>query len=49
MTPNQLQTAQTVGNTVKLEFHPLERVLLELGEQYGTGTISLRVISLRPQ
>lgn len=45
---NQFQTAQQAGSTVKFDFHPVDRALLELGDQFGTGTLTVKVISPRP-
>jgi inner membrane protein len=47
--PNRLTTAQMAGSTVNLNFHPIEPLQAELSEQYGTGTLTLKVISPRPQ
>jgi inner membrane protein len=45
---NRLQTAKLVDKTVTLTFHPIEAALLQLGEQYVTGTLTVKVISPRP-
>jgi hypothetical protein len=48
MIPNQFISAQMAGNSVNYSHHPIEQVLGELAEQYGTGTLTLKVISPRP-
>jgi inner membrane protein len=47
--PRQLNTASMSGSTVILNFHPIETALQQLSDQYGTGTLTLKVISPRPQ
>ncbi|MCY7274449.1 MAG: metal-dependent hydrolase [Phormidesmis sp. CAN_BIN44] len=47
--PRQLNTASMSGSTVILNFHPIEQALQQLSDQYGTGTLTLKVISPRPQ
>ena len=47
--PRNLQTASMSGQTVILNFHPIEQALTQLSDQYGTGTLTLKVISPRPQ
>jgi len=47
--PRNLQTASMSGQTVILNFHPIEQALAQLSDQYGTGTLTLKVISPRPQ
>lgn len=44
---HQLQTLALTGSTVKLNYHPLERALL-LRDQYGTGTLEVKIISPKP-
>ncbi|MEP0898744.1 MULTISPECIES: metal-dependent hydrolase [Leptolyngbya] len=45
---NRLQTAKVVDKTVTMTFHPIEAALQQLGEQYVTGTLTVKVISPRP-
>lgn len=47
--PNRFVSAQMSGSTVNYTFHPVEQVLGEMAEQYGTGTLTLKVMSPRPQ
>jgi inner membrane protein len=49
MIPNQLQTAALSGSTAVLNHHPIEQTIQQLTDQYGTGTLTLKVISPRPQ
>jgi inner membrane protein len=46
---NRFQTAKVADKTVTLTFHPIELALQQLGEQYVTGTLTVKVISPRPQ
>lgn len=46
--PNQLQTASLSGSTAILNHHPIEQAIQQLSDQYGTGTLTLKVISPRP-
>lgn len=46
---NRFQTAKVSDKTVTMMFHPLESALQQLGEQYVTGTLTVKVISPRPQ
>lgn len=45
---NRLQTAKLVDKTVTLTFHTIELALQQLGEQYVTGTLTVKVINPRP-
>ncbi|MBD2078465.1 metal-dependent hydrolase [Leptolyngbya sp. FACHB-17] len=47
--PNRYISAQTAGTSVNYSFHLVEQVLGEMTDQYGTGTLTLKVISPRPQ
>ncbi len=47
--PNQYISAQMAGTSVNYAFHPVEQVLGELVEQYGTGTLTMKIITPRPQ
>lgn len=47
--PNRFQTLMLSGNTVTLVVHPMESVLVQLSDQYATGTLTVKVISPRPQ
>ncbi|MBW4523351.1 MAG: metal-dependent hydrolase [Scytolyngbya sp. HA4215-MV1] len=47
--PNQLQTLGLSGNTVTMVVHPMELALVQLRDQYGVGTLMVRVVSPRPQ
>lgn len=49
MIPNQLQTASLSGSTAVLNHHQIEQSVQGLSDQYGTGTLSAKVISPRPQ
>lgn len=49
MIPNQLQTASLSGSTAVLNHHPIEQAVQGLSDQYGTGTLTLKIISPRPQ
>ena len=42
---NRFQTAKVADKTVTLTFHPVEATLQQLGEQYVTGTLTVKVIS----
>ncbi|WP_446871254.1 metal-dependent hydrolase [Phormidesmis sp. 146-12] len=48
MIPNHLQTAALSGSTAVLNHHPIEQAVQGLSDQYGTGTLALKVISPRP-
>jgi inner membrane protein len=40
----QLQTATLSGSTLTLNYHPLDLALMQLRQQYVTGTLTARVI-----
>jgi inner membrane protein len=44
----QLETASLSGATLTLNYHPLELAMLQLRDQYATGTLTARVIQLQP-
>ncbi len=46
--PNRFASAQMTGSTVNYTFHSVEQVLGGLAEQYGTGTLMVKVVSPRP-
>ncbi len=46
--PGQLATATLTGNSVVLNYHPLENALVQLQDQYGVGTLSVRVVLPKP-
>ncbi len=46
--PNRFASAQMTGSTVNYTFHPVEQVMGEMTEQYGTGTLTLKVVSPKP-
>jgi inner membrane protein len=46
--PGQLATAVLTGNTVAMNYHPLESAIAQLQEQYGMGTLSVKVVSPKP-
>jgi inner membrane protein len=48
LVPNQLQTAQHSGNTVTLTHHPIEKEIAELRDQYGSGNLTVQVITPKP-
>jgi inner membrane protein len=48
LVPNQLQTAQLSGNTVTLTHHPIEKAISELRDQYGSGNLTVQVITPKP-
>jgi inner membrane protein len=43
----QLETASLSGATLTLTYHPLELAMLQLRDQYATGTLTARVIQAR--
>jgi inner membrane protein len=46
--PNQMTTAQLVGNRIKFEYCGLERAIALLKEQYAVGTVEIKVVQLKP-
>jgi inner membrane protein len=49
MNPTQYATATNNGGSVGMDNHPIEAAIIQLSEQWGTGTIAAKVISPRPQ
>ena len=45
--PNQMTTAQLVGNRIKFDYCGLERAIAFLKDQYAVGTLEVRVVQLR--
>jgi inner membrane protein len=45
---NQLQTVTLSGNTITFSYHPLEAGLVQLSEQFVTGSLTVKLISPRP-
>ena len=46
--PNQFQTASLTGTTLNLAYHPIEQALVQLREQYGVGTLMIKVVQPKP-
>ena len=42
--PDRYETVSLSGDTVTLEFHPLEQAVLQLQDQYAVGTLEVRVV-----
>lgn len=45
---NRLQTAKLVNKMMTMTFHPIKLALQQLGKQYVTGTLMVKMISLQP-
>ncbi|WP_229643003.1 hypothetical protein [Waterburya agarophytonicola] len=45
--PNQMATAELVGNRIKFEYCNLERAIALLREQYAVGTIEIKIVQPR--
>ncbi|NJM68192.1 MAG: hypothetical protein HC851_22270, partial [Acaryochloris sp. RU_4_1] len=41
---DQLATIELVGSTVKLKYHLLDRLVVELRDQYVTGTVVVKLV-----
>ena len=46
--PSALQTLSVAGGNVTMNYHPLGVVIVQLADQYVTGTVGVKVISGRP-
>ena len=46
--PSEFQTFFSAGGNVTMNYHPLEAALVQLTDQYVTGTVVAKVISPRP-
>jgi len=46
--PSEFQTLSSAGANVTMNYHPLEAALVQLTDQYATGTVVAKVISPRP-
>ena len=46
--PSALQTLSVAGGNVTMNYHPLGVAIVQLADQYVTGTVGVKVISGRP-
>ncbi|MGB5632240.1 MAG: hypothetical protein WBM44_27525 [Waterburya sp.] len=45
--PNQMTTAQLVGNRIKFDYCELSRAIVYLNAQYAVGTVEIKVVQPR--
>jgi hypothetical protein len=45
--PSVLQTLSVAGGSVTMNYHPLAVAIVQLADQYVTGTVGVKVISGR--
>lgn len=46
--PRKLSTLTVTGTSVSLNYHPIEQAIRDLDDQYGLGTLQVKIFSVRP-
>ncbi|MEB3831109.1 hypothetical protein, partial [Phormidium sp. CCY1219] len=46
--PLKLSTLTVSGSNVTLTYHPIERAIADLNDQYAIGNLQLKIFSVRP-